>query len=66
MSPEPVQQAGVLALGACNEACVGVLVEELQPLLEEPAPDRAKVGALLLHVPHLLPSLNSRHRGPRD
>ena len=45
-----MQQAGVLALGACNEACAGVLAEELQSLLEEAVTDRAKVGSHILHV----------------
>lgn len=42
VGPEAVQAACVQALGAANPGCLAALVEELQPVLDDAAADRAK------------------------
>ena len=49
-APEPFQQAAMLALGFCNSESVGMLVEEMQPLMDDYSSTRTSVSAQALEV----------------
>lgn len=49
-APEPFQQAAMLALGFCNWESVPLLVEEIQPLIEDYSSTRTSVSAQALEV----------------
>ena len=49
-APEPFQQAAMLALGFCNAESVGMLLEEIQPLIEEYSSTKTSVSAQALEV----------------
>ena len=49
-APEPFQQAAMLALGFCNRESVGMLLEELQTLIDDYSSTRTSVSAQALEV----------------
>lgn len=49
-APEPFQQAAMLALGFCNSESVGMLVEEMQPLIDDYSSTRTSVSAQALEM----------------
>lgn len=60
---EPFQQAAMLALGFCNAESVGMLLEEIQPLIEEYSSTKTSVSAQALEF--MMPQ-GSRSRLRRD
>ena len=49
-APEPFQQAAMLALGFCNSESVSMLLEEVQPLIDDYSSTRTSVSAQALEV----------------
>ncbi|KAL3146697.1 hypothetical protein ABBQ32_000921 [Trebouxia sp. C0010 RCD-2024] len=62
-APEPFQQAAMLALGFCNSESVGMLLEEVQPLIDDYSSTRTSVSAQALEF--MMPQ-GSRSRLRRD
>ena len=64
-APEPFQQAAMLALGFCNSESVGMLLEEVQPLIDDYSSTRTSVSAQALEVTSHHAHTTSRHSAVR-